>query len=361
MSALSSLPVNLALQGGGAHGAFTWGVLDALLEDGRIRPVAISGTSAGAMNAVALAQGLFDDGAEGARASLRRFWKAVADSVPALVGMLPMQNLGTGAVPCMNLALDRTRHLGPANFNPLDINPLREVVQAQFNFERLRREAPVKLFVAATEADTGRTRLFTEDELSCEVLLASACLPTLFHPVPIDGVAYWDGGYSANPAVLPLVAEGRARDTLLVLLNPLHYAQTPQTGADIQARLSAMSVQAGFLREMQLLAQAQQRARRRWWPADRLDRLLARSRFHLLDGGALLGELSVESKMMVQHDFLLTLFEQGRALATQWLARHGTQLGQAATVDLSRVFTSCGAVSPLPALPAPDLLSPRSP
>ena len=353
MATAAPLPVNLALQGGGAHGAFTWGVLDALLEDGRIRPVAISGTSAGAMNAVALAQGLLDDGAEGARASLRRFWTAVADSVPALVGMLPMQNPGTGAVPWLTLALDWTRHLGPANFNPLDINPLREVVQAQFNFERLRREAPVHLLVATTEADSGRTRLFTEEELSCEVLLASACLPTLFHPVVIDGVAYWDGGYSANPAVLPLVSQGRARDTLLVLLNPLQYAQTPHTGAEIQARLSAMGVQAGFLREMQLLAQAQQRARRRWWPADRLDRLLARSRFHLLDGGALLGELSTESKMMVQRDFLLTLFEQGRSLATRWLAQHGGQLGQAGTVDLSRVFTACGAALPLPALPAP--------
>lgn len=350
---LSGLPVNLALQGGGAHGAFTWGVLDALLADGRIRPVAVSGTSAGAMNAVALAQGLMDGGADSARESLHRLWKAVADSVPALVGALPPQGLNGSTSAWLSMAMDWTRYLGPANFNPLDLNPLRRVVEAQFDFERLRREQPLRLFIAATEANTGRMRLFTEAELSADVLLASGCLPTLFHPVVIDGVAYWDGGYSANPAVFPLLATSRACDTLLILLNPLHHEQTPHTGAEIQARLTSMSVQSGFVREMQLLAQAQVRAQRRWWPGDRLDRQLARSRFHLLDGGAALGELAIESKMVVQRDFLLTLFEQGRQLATGWLKRHGAALGQHATVDLARVFTTCGADAPVPVLPAP--------
>ncbi|MGH8829606.1 MAG: patatin-like phospholipase family protein, partial [Polaromonas sp.] len=196
--------MNLALQGGGAHGAFTWGVLDGLLEDGRMDFEGVSGTSAGAMNAAVLANGLMSGGRDGARAALEKFWTGVADSLPFEVAVPSMDGQNVSLLPALKLMLHWAHYFSPQQLNPLDLNPLRDILCAQVDFERLRTHSPVKLFIAATHANSGKVRLFRSPEISADSLLASACLPTMARPVEIDGEPYWDGGYSANPAVYPL-------------------------------------------------------------------------------------------------------------------------------------------------------------
>jgi len=298
----------------------------------------VSGSSAGAMNAVALAQGLMDGGAEGARAALARFWHAVARTMPAEATMLLAEGPGARLAPMARWLLNWTHYLSPAQANPLDLNPLRDIVQAQFDFDRLRRAAGPPVLIAATEALTGRLRLFRRADLSAEVLLASACLPTLFRPVQIGADACWDGGYSANPAVWPLVSESDTPDTLLVLLTPLRHSTLPQTAAQIQARALDISFNAAFLSEMRLLTAWREQARQAWLPLGRVNRRLAASRFHLMDAGAWLGELGDDSKLAVHPEYFETLCSQGRQMATEWLARAGPRLGREATVDLRQLF-----------------------
>lgn len=214
---LPPLPLNLALQGGGAHGAFTWGVLDALLEDGRFKFDGISGTSAGAMNALCVGHGLMTGGNDGARLALNDFWTTIGQQSP----FSPPPEASAGMAPALKLMLQWTDYLSPEQLNPLDLNPLRDLLTEKFDFARLRRDCPVKLFIAATHANSGKLRVFRNAELSVDTLLASACLPTIHRTVMIDGEPYWDGGYSANPAVFPLLYQCEAQDILLVLLTPL--------------------------------------------------------------------------------------------------------------------------------------------
>ncbi|MER2555433.1 MAG: patatin-like phospholipase family protein, partial [Thauera sp.] len=267
-------PLALALQGGGAHGAYTWGVLDRLLEAG-VPIEGISGTSAGAMNAVALAEGWTTGGADGARAALDRFWTAVGDSVPFHLELLhSLSPSGDGSLPApMNMLLGLARMFSPYQFNPFDLNPLRDVVRAQFDFERIRRECPLKLFIAATAVRTGKVKLFRTAELSEAALLASACLPTLHHAVEIDGEHYWDGGFTANPAIYPLLYECDTADLLMVLLNPLQHAQAPRSAEDIATRSMELGFLTTFLREMRMIAHARQfiAERPRWSPIGRLE------------------------------------------------------------------------------------------
>ncbi|HSI50318.1 MAG TPA: patatin-like phospholipase family protein [Ideonella sp.] len=338
MPSAKPLLINLALQGGGAHGALSWGALDRLLEGGRLAPAALSGTSAGAMNAVALAQGWLDGGPEGARAALSRFWQAVAASVPAEASLIAADGLAARLSPMVKLLLHWTQYLSPELSNPLDLNPLRDIVTAQFDFERLRASPGPALFIATTRAQSGQLRLFDRKNLSADALLASACLPTVFRAVEIDGEPHWDGGYSANPPVLPLLQAGRARDTLLLLLNPLQHAGPLRSAAQIQHRALDMSFHGAFLREMSLLAAWQQQARQHWLPLDRWTRQLASARFHLIDGGTLLAGLPQDSRLVVHPAYFQALREQGRALAGDWLERHGSQLGRRGTVELSERF-----------------------
>ncbi|MCK6399291.1 patatin-like phospholipase family protein, partial [Thauera aminoaromatica] len=278
----ASTPVALALQGGGAHGAYTWGVLDRLLEAG-VPIEGISGTSAGAMNAVALAEGWTTGGAEGARAALDRFWTAVGDSVPFHLELLQsLSPSGDGSLPSpMNMMLGLARVFSPYQLNPFELNPLRDVVRAQFDFERIRRACPLKLFIAATAVRTGKVRLFRTAELGEAALLASACLPTLHHAVEIDGEHYWDGGFTANPAIYPLLYECDTPDLLMVLLNPLQHEQAPRSAEDIAARSMELGFSTTFLREMRMIAHARQfiAERPRWSPIGRLERKLLRERF----------------------------------------------------------------------------------
>jgi NTE family protein len=330
--------LNLALQGGGAHGAFTWGVLDALLEDGEFAFDGVSGTSAGAMNAVCLAHGLMTGGRDGARAALAAFWTTVAGNsrftAPAeAAGNIP---------PALKMMLQWTDHLSPEQLNPLDLNPLRDVLQAQFDFDRLRRDCPVKLFIAATHANSGKLRIFHNHELSADALLASACLPTVHRSIIIDGEPYWDGGYSANPAVFPLLYQCTAADVLLVLLTPLHYSETPVSAADIKVRLRELAFNSTFLREMRMFAHMRDQIGDSWlpgWlPLGRFERRISRLRFHAIAGDYLLGQMPADSKLAVNLPFFEKLRDQGRAHAQAWLAAHRTQVGRSATLDLMQLF-----------------------
>lgn len=226
----------LALQGGGAHGAFTWGVLDFLLEASDLQFEGVSGTSAGAMNAVVLADGLMKGGRDGARAALAEFWREVAASVPFEVAVRTLDGESVTLTPAMKMMMGWTSLFSPYELNPFDLNPLRKLVTRMVDFERLRRRSPVKLFIAATAANTGRLRLFKEHELTVDSILASACLPSIHHSVEIDGEPYWDGGFTANPAVFPLFYECPGRDILLVLINPLRHRDTPRSAEEIRTR-----------------------------------------------------------------------------------------------------------------------------
>ncbi len=335
-----SAPLALALQGGGAHGAYTWGVLDRLLEAG-IPIEGISGTSAGAMNAVALAAGWTTGGAEGARAALDRFWTAVGDSVPFHLELLhSLSPSGDGSLPSpMNMMLGLARVFSPYQLNPFELNPLRDVVRAQFDFERIRRACPLKLFIAATAVRTGKVRLFRTAELGEAALLASACLPTLHHAVEIDGEHYWDGGFTANPAIYPLLYECHTPDLLMVLLNPLQHEEAPRSAADIATRSMELGFSTTFLREMRMIAHARQfiAERPRWSPIGRLERKLLRERFHLIDAPEL-GDAGSASKLDATASSLLRLRELGRARAETWLQAHAHAVGRRETIDVGPLF-----------------------
>ncbi len=330
--------LNLALQGGGAHGAFTWGVLDALLADGRFDFDGVSGTSAGAMNAICLAQGLMSGGRDGARAALARFWHAVADSSP----FPSASNDASGDPPKMpaalKLMLQWTDYLSPEQLNPLDINPLRDILVEQIDFERLHTENPIRLFIAATHANSGKVRIFRNPELSVDAILASACLPTIHHTIEIAGEPYWDGGYSANPAVFPLFFECDSADTLLVLLTPLRYAETPASAQDIKGRLRELAFNATFLREMRMFAHLRAQVGSSLFPLGRMERRLNRARFHAISAESLMSELHAESKLTVNLPFFKRLFDNGQAHAEAWLNEHHGAIGQQSTVDLEGLF-----------------------
>ena len=253
-----ALLIDLALQGGGSHGAFTWGVLDRLLEEPWLRIDAISGTSAGAMNAAVLADGWSEGGAAGARAALDAYWERVAQAAT----LSPLQRtpldrlLGRWTLDYspVFVAFDlMSRVLSPYDLNPHGFNPLTAILDDSIDFERLSR-SPIKLFVTATNVHTGRGRIFRNAELTPDVLLASACLPTMFQAIEIEGEPYWDGGFAGNPTITPLVRESNAQDTILVQINPVERPDTPRSAAEILNRLNEVSFNATLMKELRMIA-----------------------------------------------------------------------------------------------------------
>ena len=331
--------LNLALQGGGAHGAFTWGVLDALLEDGRLRFDGVSGTSAGAMNAVVLAQGLMDGGPEQARGALDKFWRAVAAAAPPGLDVATSHG-GTDAAPMVKWMLQWSQYFTPAQINPLGLDPLGDIVRAQIDFERLRRASPVKLFVAATQVRTGKLHVFRNSQLSAEALLASACLPTIHRSVEVHGEAYWDGGYAGNPAVFPLFYECHTRDTLLVLLNPLERLAPPASADAIAARVAEIGFNAAFLREMRMFALWQSQLPRRWLVVSLgiLERRMRQTRFHLVDGGAALLGFTPDTKLTAGTALFERLKSLGREHGRRWLRAGRASVGHKSSIDLAELF-----------------------
>jgi NTE family protein len=314
--------VSLALQGGGSHGAFTGGVLDRLLEDERIEIEAISGASAGAVNAVVLAHGLTSGGRDGARQALAELWSSVSSH----------------ANPASNGFLSLTQYFSPYQLNPLNVNPLRDIVANLVDFERIKSDCKIKLFIAATQVRTAKLRLFKNEELSLEALLASACLPLLHQAVEIDGEPYWDGAFSANPAVFPLFYDCETPDVIVVLLHPLRRPDAPTTSAGISSRMAELSFSAPFLREMRAIALAKNYVENSHFPFTGLERRLARMNFHLIEAEELMTQLTVESKLDSRSSFLTMLRDHGRARAGIWLEKNFGVVGERSSIDLGELF-----------------------
>lgn len=345
-------PIDLALQGGGSHGAFTWGVLDRLLEDETLEISGISGTSAGAMNAVALAAGLMEGGREGARACLRRFWEQVAQTSP-------FTHLETGPlgqwVGADNPLLQQftstwqqaVRFVGsqfsPYQLNPLNLNPLRDILDQTVDFERVRACTRTQLFIAATHVATGELRVFRQDELTADMVLASACLPLLFQAVEINGEAYWDGGYAGNPTLLPLIAETPADDLLLVQINPTRRNTVPTQADEILDRAGEVTFNASLLKELRTIGLIKELLDDAGRPDSCFRRPLFKRvddlRLHQLDAGDRLAAFGASSKTQTNWTFLSQLHAIGREAADHWLAQHRRHVGHRSTVDLPPSLT----------------------
>lgn len=330
--------LNLALQGGGAHGAFTWGVLDALLENPGLEFEGLSGSSAGAMNAVVLADGWMKGGREGARQSLTEFWTEVGKQMP-WGAMIQGEGDAISLSPATKWLANLAGHFSPAQLNPLDLNPLRDLLKRQVDFGQLRARSPFKLFIGATQANSGKLRVFRETELSVDVLLASACLPKVHHPVEIDGEPYWDGGYTANPAVFPLFYDCDSHDVLLVLLSPLKHENTPQTVQEIEARIVELAFNAHFMREMRMFAHAAEFSSPTFMRWGRLERRLQKARFHMIDSSQLASLERTETKLLAHAPFLALLHEQGRERAAQWLQAHAADVGRRSSIEVKQWFS----------------------
>jgi len=325
--------VDLALQGGGAHGAFTWGVLDRLLEESRLQIEGISGTSAGAMNAAVLISGQAAGGTDGAKAALEQFWRRVSDAAllspfrrTPLDIMLGRWTLDTSP---MFLTLDlMARIFSPYDLNPHGANPLRDILEDCIDFTRVAK-APVKLFVTATNVHTGRGHVFRNAKLTPEVLLASACLPTLFQAIEIDGEAYWDGGYAGNPTITPLVRECASSDTILVQVNPVERPGTPRSARDIVNRINEVSFNATLLKELRMIAVLQQVSD----PGNSEGARWAGMRIHRISSSTMT-ELGYSSKLNAEWEFFCMLRNEGRRSAEAFLATHSADLGVRSTLDL---------------------------
>ena len=329
--------VDLALQGGGSHGAFTWGVLDRLLEEPWLRFIGISGTSAGAMNAAVMVAGHAAGGTAGARAALEAFWRRVSEAArlsPFQRGPLDIL-LGRWTLDYspMFVAMDlASRLFSPYDLNPGGLNPLRDVLADSIDFGQLAK-APIKLFITATNVHTGRGRVFRNAEVTPDVMLASACLPTLFQAVEIDGEPYWDGGYSGNPTLTPLVRECDASDTIIVPINPIERPGTPRTARDILNRLNEISFNSPAIKELRMIALLQQAAD----PGSGEGAIWASMRIHRVRNDVMV-ELGYSSKLNAEWDFLAMLRDRGRAAAEEFLAEHGHDLGKRSTMDLSKLL-----------------------
>jgi NTE family protein len=332
--------LNLALEGGGAHGAFTWGVLDRLLEEESLEPAWISATSAGAVNATALAAGLLEDGRTGARAKLRAVWEAVARAgVPDLVRLNPW----LASISRSNTLAQVASLFSPYDFNPLGFDPLRKLLEAHIDFAMLRTERGPQLLIAATDVATGRPRIFRRREITVEAVLASACLPTLHHAVAIDGRAYWDGGFSANPDLVTLARESPVGDTLIVKLSAPDRDGVPTSAREIAGRVNQITFMQPMLRDIEVIA-AVRRLDSRWLRfASPADARLARHRFHLIEAGRFTRSLPPESKGKPDIELLTYLHAAGRSETEKWLARHGHSIGRSETVDLGARFLSASA------------------
>ena len=332
--------INLALQGGGSHGAFTWGVLDHFMEDGRVSVEGVSGTSAGAMNAAVLAQGYMEGGADGAREALEQFWRQVA-----LMGRLspikrsPLNiltgNWGMDSSPAFLMFDLFSRVASPYNTNPLNINPLRDLVESTIDFEKVRACSMLKLFVAATNVHTGKIKVFNREELTADMLLASACLPSYFQAVEIDGVPYWDGGYVGNPPLYPLFYNAKSKDIVIVQINPVERNETPKSAIEIQNRINEISFNSSLLRELRAIDFVTRQLQENKLDKERYSEVFV----HRIEATNQINPLSASSKINSEWAFLTHLRDIGRASAKVFLDEHYESLGEKATLNLRQEFS----------------------
>jgi NTE family protein len=336
----SPVLVDLALQGGGSHGAFTWGVLDRLLEEPWLHIEAISGTSAGAMNAAVLADGWLAGGADGARKALDRYWQRVSHAAAfSPLQRSPMDRLlgrwtldTSPAYVAMDLA---SRLLSPYDINPAGFNPLRRILAESIDFDRLNR-SPIRLFITATSVRTGRGRIFRNGEITPDVLLASACLPTMFAAIEIDGEPYWDGGYAGNPTITPLVRESDAHDTILVQINPPERHEIPRSATEILNRLNEISFNSPLMKELRMIALLRQVAD----PGTGEGARWAQMRTHRIRSD-MLAQFGASSKLNGEWDFVSMLRTEGLRAAGEFLDTSADDLGKRSTADLDILLAEC--------------------
>lgn len=342
--AQKSKPVNLALQGGGAHGAFTWGVLDYILEDGRLKIAGVSGTSAGAMNAVALAAGYTRGGPEGARAALDHFWGSISEGAKSSPLRRTPFDMLTGNWSLENNpfyhVMDALSHVAsPYQLNPMNINPLRDLLEESIDFEMVRECTAFKLFISATNVETGKVKVFPRAALTADMVLASACLPHMYQAVEIDGVPYWDGGFMGNPALFPFHGKTETDDIVVVQVNPIERKGAPRTPQEIQNRMNEISFNGSLLKELRAI--------------DFVDRLIREGklstedyrqvRIHIVENEAELNPLGASSKMNAEWAFLTKLRDIGRETAARWLDETYDSIGNSGTADLRTMFQGIGA------------------
>ncbi len=332
-------PLNLALQGGGAHGAFTWGVLDGLLEDGRFDVTGISGTSAGAMNATVLASGLAAGGPTEAQNALGKFWRAVADAAQhsPLKPTLLDKAVSPGNMdmsPAWLMLDSMSRVLSPYMFNPLNLNPLREVLLSVVDFDQLRDCTDLKLFLSATNVKTGKIKVFENHELSADAALASACLPFLHQAVAVDGEHYWDGGFLGNPPIFPLIYGTDCRDVLLVQINPIVRDEVPRTAQAIFDRINELSFNSSLMREMRAIHFVGRLIEENRLDQKRYKQML----IHVIHPDDEMQDLGVSSKLNADWDFLRYLRDRGRNAAAAWIAQNFDKVGRESSVDIAEVY-----------------------
>ncbi len=344
--AIHTKALNLALQGGGAHGAFTWGVLDRIFEDGRVWIDAISGSSAGAMNAVVAAQGMYDGGGPGARAALEAFWRAVS-------------NTGRGS-PLQRTWLDRAmgtwsldnspgylffdilnRLASPYETNPFGLNPLRDLVGSMVDFRKVQDCSDMPIYISATNVETGRARVFAREEITLDVVMASACLPFMFQAVLIDGTPYWDGGYMGNPVLFPLIDSSTCGDIAIVQINPVVRTGTPTSARQILDRVNEITFNASLLKDL--------------WAIGFIDRLVAdgalsrdryrQTRLHLIEAESEMSPLGASSKLNTEWDFLVKLRDIGRRAAGRWIERNFNDIGERTTMNLDTLIDGVAPAS----------------
>lgn len=334
--------INLALQGGGAHGAYTWGVLDRLLDEEDIIIEGISGTSAGAMNAATLAHGYKKDGRQGAKTALQSFWWEIS-----LLGKIfspfkstPLQNSKNDWNLDWSLSYNTyelmSHVLSPYQLNPLNMNPLKWVLEKTLDIELLQSCESIKLFIAATAVRTGQPRIFRQNEITIDVLLASACIPTVFQSVIIDGEPYWDGGYMGNPVIWPLIYYTNCHDVMLVQINPLYREETPYHSYEIMNRLNEITFNSSLIAEMRSINFVSKLIK-----AGKLDRNEYKDlKIHLIAEGNQFHKLNASSKMNAEWEFFKHLHSIGHASADEWLKKFKSSIGQQSTIDIQEVFLS---------------------
>ncbi len=331
-------PINLALQGGGAHGAFTWGVIDRLLEDGRLDFDAISGTSAGAMNAVVTVDGLERGGFDGARERLDQFWHGVSQGggriEPGYQVLQEIIGFWRSSMQPFSYFPRLTAMASPYRFNPLNINPLRDLLESLVDFERVRKCKSARLFVSATNVRTGKIKVFTGPDVTADAVMASACLPNLFQAVEIDGEAYWDGGYMGNPALFPFFEDKQSDDTLLVQINPVRREKVPRTGVEIAERVSEITFNASLLRELRAIDFVN-----RLLAENRLDTSRYRpNRLHRIEASEALEDHGASTKLDTSWRFFQELRDAGRSAAAKFLKAHYADVGVRSSFDLRAEF-----------------------
>ena len=331
--------VNLALQGGGAHGAFTWGVLDRLLEDPRIAFEGLSGTSAGSVNAVVLAYGMMRGGRDGARQALANLWEGVAaiGTLASPVQRAPWEFLLTGwnvgLSPSYQAFRALTGAFSPYQLNPGNVNPLRALLESQVDFDALHACRQVKLFLSATQVRTGKIRVFRTHEVTSDVVLASACLPQFFQAVEVDGEPYWDGGYTGNPALFPFFYECESRDVVIVHVNPIVRETVPVLPDEIANRVNEITFNSALLSELRAIAFVQKLVADGWLTASRRSELRY-IRVHAIRADRALADLSESSKFSLDRAFLDLLRDRGRDVAAAWLDGNAAALGRRSSVDI---------------------------